>query len=74
MKKCCHCDNHHAGVCPRVKSIEYYGCGSVKRVEYHPVTVPVLSSLSVPTVTFPPYEITSGVAEMREGPPVGVWS
>lgn len=38
MVQCGHCGNFHQGVCPRVKSIEYYhdGC-TVKRVEYHGV-------------------------------------
>ena len=75
MKKCCHCDNHHAGVCPRVKSIEYYECGSVKRVEYHHEFVHAASSYTVPTIASPPYDITSDVAVTHEGPqPVSVWS
>ena len=34
-KKCSHCEQYHQGVCPRVKSIEYFPDGAVKRVEYH---------------------------------------
>lgn len=33
-QKCPHCGDHHPGVCPRVKAIEYRRDGSVKRVEY----------------------------------------
>jgi hypothetical protein len=31
---CAHCGLHHGPVCPRIKAIEYYPDGSVKRVEY----------------------------------------
>jgi hypothetical protein len=31
---CQHCGLHHQGVCPRVKAIEYYPDGTVKRVEF----------------------------------------
>lgn len=31
---CQHCGMHHQGACPRVKAIEYYSDGTVKRVEY----------------------------------------
>lgn len=34
---CKHCGLIHAygGVCPRIKAIEYYPDGTIKRVEYH---------------------------------------
>ncbi len=33
---CGHCGCYHAvGACPRVKAIEYFPDGTVKRVEYH---------------------------------------
>ncbi len=32
---CGHCGNWHSGPCPRVKAIEYFPNGLVKRVEYH---------------------------------------
>jgi hypothetical protein len=34
---CGHCGLYHGvgGMCPRIKSIEYYENGTVKRVEYH---------------------------------------
>lgn len=32
---CGHCGAFHAGPCPRVKAVEYYPDGTVKRVEYH---------------------------------------
>jgi len=31
---CGHCGLHHGAVCPRIKVIEYYLDGSLKRVEY----------------------------------------
>src|SRR3989304_4801743 len=33
-EKCRYCDLHHDGACPRVKAIDYYPDGSVKRVEF----------------------------------------
>lgn len=35
LHQCGHCGLMHAGPCPRVKAIEYYENGTVKRVEYH---------------------------------------
>ena len=32
---CPHCGKHHQGACPRVKAIEYYPTGQIKRVQYH---------------------------------------
>lgn len=32
---CGHCGMYHQGQCPRIKSIEYWPDGTVKRVEYH---------------------------------------
>jgi len=32
---CSYCGSYHVGVCPRIKSIEYYANGTVKRVELH---------------------------------------
>lgn len=31
---CQHCGNWHSGICPKVKAIEYYNDGTIKRVEY----------------------------------------
>jgi len=33
--QCPHCGMFHSGVCPKIKSIEYFPNGSVKKVEYH---------------------------------------
>lgn len=33
--KCVHCGYIHDGVCPRIKSIEYYENGMTKKIEYH---------------------------------------
>lgn len=35
MEKCGYCGAFHAGVCSRVKAIEYHENGMVKRVEFH---------------------------------------
>ena len=31
---CGHCGCYHSGPCPRIKAIEYYENGTIKRVEY----------------------------------------
>jgi hypothetical protein len=33
--QCGHCGMIHGGPCPRIKAIEYYPDGTVKRIEYH---------------------------------------
>ena len=33
--QCGHCGNFHQGTCPRIKEIEYWPDGTVKRVVYH---------------------------------------
>ena len=33
---CRHCGLWHAGACRRIRSIEYWPDGTVRRVEYHP--------------------------------------
>lgn len=33
--KCEHCGMIHEGQCPRIKAIDYYEDGCVKRIEYH---------------------------------------
>lgn len=32
---CGHCGMIHSAICPRIKSIEYYPNGTIKKVEYH---------------------------------------
>ena len=34
LQQCGHCGLMHTGPCPRIKAIEYYPDGTVKRVEY----------------------------------------
>jgi hypothetical protein len=41
MNKCQHCGFIHDGVCPRIKSIEYYENGMLKKVEYHAPYEPI---------------------------------
>lgn len=39
-KACGHCGMWHGPVCPRIKAVDYYPDGSIKRVEYRePETV-----------------------------------
>lgn len=33
--RCAHCGQWHDGVCSRVKSVEYYPNGTVKKIKYH---------------------------------------
>lgn len=37
LNHCHHCGSFHQGGCPRVKAIEYYPDGTVRRVEYRVV-------------------------------------
>jgi hypothetical protein len=39
-EKCGHCGCYHDGACPRVKAIEFYGDGAIRRVEYHDPAAP----------------------------------
>lgn len=32
---CGHCGCWHQGACPRIKTIEYYPNGTIKKIEYH---------------------------------------
>jgi hypothetical protein len=34
-RQCGHCGMIHGPICPRIKAVEYYPDGTVKRVEYH---------------------------------------
>lgn len=55
---CQHCGYGHTGACPRVKAIDYYECGAVKRVEYHEPSPIIGGTVSVPSV-FGTYKPTS---------------
>lgn len=48
LPTCEHCGAYHTGRCHRIKAIEYYQNGSMKRVEYHDMYAP--SPLPVPAV------------------------
>lgn len=43
---CPHCGNlaHEVGQCPRVRAVEYYKDGTLKRVEYHEPAALVVSA------------------------------
>jgi len=47
LSQCQHCGNYHTGQCPRIKAIEYYPNGRVKRVELHGAIETMLLSESV---------------------------
>lgn len=52
--QCGWCGAHHTGSCPRVKSLEFYPDGSVRRVEFHVVgDVPKVGSSLPVGGTFP---------------------
>lgn len=34
-RPCAYCPNLHAGVCPRIKRIEYHENGSIKAIEFY---------------------------------------
>lgn len=68
LNRCPHCGNIHSGQCSRVKAIEYYPDGRVKRVEYHDIHV-MRESVINPDPFSPPYDITchvwTGVKPLR---------
>lgn len=35
MEKCQHCGMIHDTTCPRIKALDYYQDGTIKRVEFH---------------------------------------
>jgi hypothetical protein len=47
-KECSYCGNIHGPRCPAVRSIEYYQDGTVKRVEFVPMTSVFASILGRP--------------------------
>ena len=40
-EKCRWCGMFHETECPRIKSIEYYSNGTLKKVELHPIPIKV---------------------------------
>ena len=61
LNHCQHCGNYHTGQCPRIKAIEYYANGTVKRIEFFEPTQ-MYSGLwqTQPLSDLPPYKITCG--------------
>ena len=59
MIQCGHCGCYHSGPCPRVKAIEYFQDGRIKRVEYNEWPM-VTHSPVIPmtTITIKPPETT----------------
>ena len=58
--KCRYCGSHHEGACPRVKAVEYYRDGSVKRVEFHDPKPVIVSRRPETNVTWWWWEGASG--------------
>ena len=60
VSHCQHCGNYHTGQCPRIKAIEYYANGTVKRIEFFE-PAQAYSGLwqTKPSPYLPPYKITS---------------
>lgn len=54
--QCGHCGMTHIGPCPRIKAIEYYPNGTMKRVEYHELR----TGIEATKVTLPPYPTVYG--------------
>lgn len=48
---CPHCGVGHVGTCPRIKAIEYYENGTVRRIEFHESSQPT-------KLTVTPYDYT----------------
>lgn len=40
LKICPWCGNYHAMICPKIKAMEYWESGLLKRVEFFPPYVP----------------------------------
>lgn len=45
---CQYCGNIHGGMCPRIKTIEYYANGQVKRIEFRDQDPPAAPMQLVP--------------------------
>ncbi len=84
MAECPFCSNEtskifHTGTCPRVKSIEYYENGKVKRIEFkddplyvRPPSQPIIIQPQIPDWLKPPYTITSDNVTAKI-PGMSVW-
>lgn len=35
-KSCPHCGQYHTAICPRIRALDFFADGTVKRVEYWP--------------------------------------
>ena len=65
---CQYCgQSHHPEACPRVKSIEYYSDGRVKKVELHPPDELYGSLVFEPNVTS---TTTTNVVSVSDSPPL----
>ena len=56
MEKCRWCGVFHGPLCPAVKAIEYFECGSIKRVEFKTAgdyAVPIPVSGLLPPIVLP---------------------
>lgn len=72
LDSCFHCGCSHTGVCPRIKSIEYFPNGTIKKVEYfdggnHTPSIPI-SPPSPQVGPFPPITIPPLVIPARQTP------
>jgi hypothetical protein len=61
MNNCPHCGMIHQMTCPRIRAIDYYQDGSVKRIEFHPPAPAISFSEPVPI----PMMIPNGPANTR---------
>ena len=70
---CGHCGGIHQGPCPRIKAVEYYPNGTMKRVEYHGVATDA-ETLSILSNTFQLCEMCADrTARWHQEKPVDRW-
>jgi hypothetical protein len=61
---CPHCGMIHQTTCPRIKALDYYPDGTVKRVEFHPLLQSITSN--------PDFKILPDAPAYTRGRTVGI--
>lgn len=61
LTNCQHCGNYHTGQCPRIKAIEYYANGTVKRIEFFEPAQAYSGLWQTQPLPNVPYKITCSV-------------
>lgn len=60
---------NHQGICPKVKSFEYYPTGELKRVEFHAPPSPLPTVFGSPTSIDPQGIVISGISNIIPSSP-----